>query len=335
MKNRTTLFLFLLFLAPATLAQAGTHVFPTGKPPVLAVFEPPKPLEYVVQKGDTLAGIAKKNGLDLSALSKANGNLDPKKLKLGQKLVIPGKTAPAAAQAVAAPAAQAGAQAAKAPADAGKPAQGATVAPAAPAAKAEPAKPAEKAEPAKPAEKPMTAAEIKAEEKKAKEEAKKAQARLKADKPGAEDPGVVKSAPGAPAVELALTGPRHGAAKTGVISNDTDVPEAIRKEFLEYAKKWMDMSEDLAVGTEKNKKIRQAGGKWECSYRKVQKDTLGAEVKRVYYDHTPYVGHLTYRVITYTCEAPTKEGAIKGPFAAKEEAIREIFSYSGKNKAWR
>ncbi len=127
---------------------------------------------------------------------------------------------------------------------------------------------------------------------------------------------------------------RH-AGKTGIIENDTDVPKAIREEFQVYAKKWLDMSDELAVGTETNKKIRQIGGKWECSYRVLLKDTMGSEVKRVYYDHTPYVGHITYRIISYRCEAPTKEAALKGPFESKEESVREIFSYSGKNKAWR
>ena len=78
---------------------------------------------HVVQSGETPAIIAKKYGITTKALLAANGNLDPKKLKIGQKLVIPGKSgeAPAAPAPEAAPAtpapADTGVPAAPAPAD--------------------------------------------------------------------------------------------------------------------------------------------------------------------------------------------------------------------------
>ena len=66
---------------------------------------------YEVAAGDTLAKIAKKNGVTLKALEAANPGVDSKKLKVKQKLNIPGKSAesstapasPAAAGAAAAP----------------------------------------------------------------------------------------------------------------------------------------------------------------------------------------------------------------------------------------
>jgi len=45
--------------------------------------------EYVVTRGDTLAVIAKKNGVSLKALREANPGVDPRKLKIGAKLQIP------------------------------------------------------------------------------------------------------------------------------------------------------------------------------------------------------------------------------------------------------
>ncbi|MEF3695927.1 LysM peptidoglycan-binding domain-containing protein [Desulfolutivibrio sp.] len=162
----------------------------------------------------------------------------------------------------------------------------------------------------------------------------KAKAEAKTDKKAGAEPGTVQTpAPQTPPV-AASAASRH-AGKTGIIENDTDVPKAIREEFQAYAKKWLDMSDELAVGTPTTKKIRQVGGKWECSYRVMLKETMGSEVKRVFYDHTPYVGHITYQIISYRCEAPTKEAALKGPFEEKQESVREIFSYSGKDKAWR
>ena len=72
---------------------------PPVAPPPVVVQPPPAPsgAEYVVVHGDTLAKIAKKNGVTLSALKAANPGVEPTKLKVGQKLTIPGGgTAPAA-----------------------------------------------------------------------------------------------------------------------------------------------------------------------------------------------------------------------------------------------
>jgi LysM repeat protein len=75
-------------------------------PPVVtnaAVTPPPETagMEYTVVKGDTLAAIAKKNGVTIKALEAANPSVVPTKLKIGQKLTIPagGSAAPAAADA--------------------------------------------------------------------------------------------------------------------------------------------------------------------------------------------------------------------------------------------
>ena len=69
-------------------------------PPVVVV---PPPIsqpgtEYVIVKGDTLAKIAKKNGVTLKALEAANPNVQPTKLKVGQKLTIPASSATAPAE---------------------------------------------------------------------------------------------------------------------------------------------------------------------------------------------------------------------------------------------
>jgi LysM repeat protein len=76
-------------------------------PPVIApvvtnppAYVPPVPAassEYAVLKGDTLAIIAKKNGVTLKALEAANPGVVPTKLKIGQKLQIPAPTASAVA----------------------------------------------------------------------------------------------------------------------------------------------------------------------------------------------------------------------------------------------
>jgi LysM repeat protein len=61
-------------------------------PPVVEPVAPPAVSagsEYTIVSGDTLAVIAKKNGVSLSALQAANPGVVPTKLKIGQKITIP------------------------------------------------------------------------------------------------------------------------------------------------------------------------------------------------------------------------------------------------------
>jgi LysM repeat protein len=59
---------------------------------------------YVVKSGDSLSKIASKHGVKISALRAANPKIKGDKILLGQKLVIPGAAAPAAAVVSPAPA---------------------------------------------------------------------------------------------------------------------------------------------------------------------------------------------------------------------------------------
>lgn len=84
---------------PSSTNASATPVTPIVQTPVvpIAPIQPPTPAptdlsgggEYVVVKGDSLARIAKKNGVSLKALEAANEGVKPSKLKIGQKLVIP------------------------------------------------------------------------------------------------------------------------------------------------------------------------------------------------------------------------------------------------------
>lgn len=319
-KIKTLAPLLVLIFAVPSLAQAGFNVYPADGPAPILKIEPPKPLEYKVQKGDSVASIAKKFSIDAKALMVANGIADARKLQAGKNLQIPGKTAPAAPSA-SAPKSLAAAGTASPAAATPVPATTAKTAPT-------------------PEPKPLAAAEIKADAK-----ARKS-GRGESVDPGVADEKPVKGKHGkkgkaepvvqAPTIEVdAKT--RASFGKTGVITNNTNVPQPIRDEFLRYANKWLDDLETLGVGTFAHKKIHQVGGQWEATYRIVIRESLGAEVKKVNYEaeDTPYVGHITYVQRVFTSTGPTKQAALAGPYQQKDEAIREIFSYSGKKKAWR
>ncbi|HTV42442.1 MAG TPA: LysM peptidoglycan-binding domain-containing protein [Candidatus Sulfotelmatobacter sp.] len=58
-------------------------------PPPVVPAAPPTENEYVVVKGDYMAKIAKDHGITLKALRDANPDVQPTRLRIGEKLVIP------------------------------------------------------------------------------------------------------------------------------------------------------------------------------------------------------------------------------------------------------
>jgi LysM repeat protein len=66
----------------ATSTTAATTVAPTAPPTTV-------PAEYVVQKGDSLSGIAKKLGVTMQSLMDANHITNPNRVLAGQKLIVP------------------------------------------------------------------------------------------------------------------------------------------------------------------------------------------------------------------------------------------------------
>jgi murein DD-endopeptidase MepM/ murein hydrolase activator NlpD len=127
--------------AAAVAAPAPALAAPASKPVAAAA-----PTVHVVNRGDTLLSIARRNNVTAANLAKANSLDSSSKLKLGQKLTVPGAKG-ATAQA-AQPAAVAAAQPAAAPATrtaavAGTPPQSARLASATATAKVEDAPAAE------------------------------------------------------------------------------------------------------------------------------------------------------------------------------------------------
>jgi LysM repeat protein len=51
----------------------------------------PTPLIYVIQKGDTLIPIARQFGVTVGDIQEANGITDPRRLRIGQEIIIPRK----------------------------------------------------------------------------------------------------------------------------------------------------------------------------------------------------------------------------------------------------
>jgi LysM repeat protein len=65
-------------ISPAPVELAPAPIVPAGPT-----------TEYAVKKNDSLAKIAKAKGVTLKALQQANPGVDPRKLKVGQKIQVP------------------------------------------------------------------------------------------------------------------------------------------------------------------------------------------------------------------------------------------------------
>jgi LysM repeat protein len=67
----------------ATSSTVPSTTLPPTEPPTTV------PAEYVVQKGDSLSGIAKKLGVTMQSLMDANHITNPNRVLAGQKLIVP------------------------------------------------------------------------------------------------------------------------------------------------------------------------------------------------------------------------------------------------------
>jgi LysM repeat protein len=79
---------------PPELPPMAASNLPPELPPYVPPLEPLTPAvsEYVVKAGDTFTSIATANGTSVKAIQTANPKADPRRLKIGQKLVLPPPT---------------------------------------------------------------------------------------------------------------------------------------------------------------------------------------------------------------------------------------------------
>ena len=73
---------------PEVVPQAPSTT-PISKPGTPTI--PPNGIVHTIQRGETLSGLAKKYGVPLGKINAANTGLDPNRIQIGQKIVIPGK----------------------------------------------------------------------------------------------------------------------------------------------------------------------------------------------------------------------------------------------------
>ncbi|MCD8483952.1 MAG: LysM peptidoglycan-binding domain-containing protein [Verrucomicrobia bacterium] len=87
---------------PVTGAPAPTAAVTTTPSATAQLAATGSNLTYVVQPGDSPTTIARQLGVEVNELMRANNITDPRRLRVGQTLVVPGRTQPAT-QAAASP----------------------------------------------------------------------------------------------------------------------------------------------------------------------------------------------------------------------------------------
>uniref|UniRef100_A0A7C4AG60 LysM peptidoglycan-binding domain-containing protein n=1 Tax=Fundidesulfovibrio putealis TaxID=270496 RepID=A0A7C4AG60_9BACT len=131
------------------------------------------------------------------------------------------------------------------------------------------------------------------------------------------------------------TAPDKGKKKPGKVDDDATF-EKVKADFHEYARKWLEKSAGLAQFNKDKKEVKQVDGRWVATYSVILMNTMQTEVKRVEYDHTPYVAHITYQLEVHNTYGTSAAAALASKDEeVKQESMREIFSYSGQKKAWR
>ncbi|MBI4805742.1 MAG: LysM peptidoglycan-binding domain-containing protein [Desulfovibrio sp.] len=134
----------------------------------------------------------------------------------------------------------------------------------------------------------------------------------------------------------AATAPTKGKKSSSKFVDDDATYERTKSEFHEYAKKWLQKSAALAQNTKDRKEVKQEDGRYVASYSVIILDTMQTEVKRVQYDDTPYVGHITYQIEVHRTYGPSAQAAAASKDEeVKQESMREIFSFSRQKHAWR
>jgi len=88
-------------MTPDTNIVAVPEVPYVAPPPEVA--PPPVVNEHVIVKGDTFSGLATRYKVTVSAIQAANPNVNPARLQIGQKIIIPAPTTPAPGTEVAVP----------------------------------------------------------------------------------------------------------------------------------------------------------------------------------------------------------------------------------------
>lgn len=74
---------------PRTVLSGGSQATPSRPFQPTGAQPPPRAKTHVVAAGDTMAAIARKHGVSLSALTTANPGVTPTKLKVGQTINVP------------------------------------------------------------------------------------------------------------------------------------------------------------------------------------------------------------------------------------------------------
>lgn len=134
----------------------------------------------------------------------------------------------------------------------------------------------------------------------------------------------------------AATKPEKGKKKFIIKVDDDATFEKVKTDFHDYAAKWLQKEQSLAENNKGHKEVKMEDGRYVASYGIILLNTMQTEVKRVDYDDTAYVGHITYELEMHrTYGSSAQAAAASQDEEVKQESMREIFSYSRQKRAWR
>ena len=109
-----------------------------------------------------------------------------------------------------------------------------------------------------------------------------------------------------------------------------DNPETLKKKLEDFGKGIAESYNRCVLPNINKKEVtKNDNGTFTAKYQAIDPQSIEASFKPAIDPKSPvkYIGTLLYAEVTYTCTAPTREEALKGPFAGSRAMTTELVKY--------
>jgi hypothetical protein len=137
-------------------------------------------------------------------------------------------------------------------------------------------------------------------------------------------------APAVPALSADAKPKAPAAAGKKSAAPAAETPENLKARLEEFGKTVAESYNRTVLHNITKKEVTNtSGGGFTASYQAIDPQSIKGSFVPATNPKSPvkYIGTLTYAEMTYTCTAPTREAALKGPFTASRTMTTELVKY--------
>jgi hypothetical protein len=109
-----------------------------------------------------------------------------------------------------------------------------------------------------------------------------------------------------------------------------ETPENLKARLEEFGKTVAESFNRTVLPSINKKEVtKNSGGGFTARYLAIDPQSINVSFKPAVNPKSPvkYIGTLNYAEMTYTCTAPTRDAALKGPFTASRTMTTELVKY--------